>query len=146
MASIFPRNTPSFDGIVAFYAQMTSAELSPSAHHTLIFDKIRTNVENGYNGVTGIFTAPKEGIDVLNWVIRMYSAEHSTELMLSNDQLGATFLRALQDDDSSVGGLAVAHVAKGDVVFVRVHSLLAGYSNIFSNSHGKPSFSGWLLH
>lgn len=146
MASIIHTNAPSFDAIVAFYAQMSGAELSPRAHHTLIFDKIRTNVGNGYNGETGIFTAPKEGIFVLNWVIRLVSAAHSTELMLNNDVLGVIFLRARQDDDSSVSGLAVAHVAKGDVVFVRVHSLLAGDGNIFSNTYGNPSFSGWLLH
>lgn len=146
LASIIPRNAPSFDGIVAFYAQMSVIENSPSAHHTLIFDKVRTNVGNGYNGVTGIFTSPKEGIYVLNWVIRMYSAEHSTELMLNNDQLGATFLRAKQGDDGSVSGLAVAHLAKGDVVFVRVNSLYAGDGNVHADRNGWPSFSGWLLH
>lgn len=146
MVSIIPTNAPSFDGIVAFYAQMSSVERSPSAHLTLIFDKVRTNVGNGYSGVTGIFTAPKEGIYVLNWVIRLWTAEHSTELMQNNDVLGATFLRAKQGDDSSVSGLAVAHLAKGDVVFVRVHSLYPGDGDIVTNIHGLPSFSGWLLH
>ncbi|XP_062579224.1 complement C1q-like protein 4 [Saccostrea cucullata] len=138
---------PSYEeGVIAFYAQMSSSEISPGAHHTLIFDKVRTNVGNGYNGVTGVFTAPNEGIYAFIWVIRMLNAEHSTELMINNDILGATFLRAKNNDDGSVSGTAIAHVAKGDVVFVRIHSTYAGDGNVFSNLHGKPTFSGWLLH
>lgn len=137
---------PPYEGIVAFYAQMTSVETSPSAHHTLIFDKIRTNVGLGYNNSTGVFTAPREGIYVFTWVIRMVTAEHSTELLINDDIFGATFLRAKNGDDGSVSGTVVAHVTRGDVVFVRTHSSYAGDGNIHSNVHGQPSFSGWLLH
>lgn len=76
----------------------------------------------------------------------MHEAEHSTELMINNDIFGATFLRAKNSDDGSVSGTVVAHVTKGDVVFVRIHSSYAGDGNIHSNIHGQPSFSGWLLH
>ncbi|XP_062569627.1 uncharacterized protein LOC134231659 [Saccostrea cucullata] len=137
---------PCEEGVIAFYAQMSSSEVSPSTHHTLIFDKVRTNVGNGYNGITGVFTAPKEGIYAFIWVIRMHEAEHSTELMINNDILGATFLRAKTGDDGSVSGTAIAHVAKGDVVFVRIHSTYAGDGDVLSNVHGMPTFSGWLLH
>uniref|UniRef100_A0A8W8LJ65 C1q domain-containing protein n=1 Tax=Magallana gigas TaxID=29159 RepID=A0A8W8LJ65_MAGGI len=137
---------PPYEGIVAFYAQMTSVETSPGAHHTLIFDRIRTNVGLGYNNSTGVFTAPREGIYVFTWVIRMVTAEHSTELLINDDIFGATFLRAKNGDDGSVSGAVVAHVTRGDVVFVRTHSSYAGDGNIHSNVHGQPSFSGWLLH
>ncbi|XP_061188068.1 uncharacterized protein LOC133196154 [Saccostrea echinata] len=137
---------PYEEGVIAFYAQMSSAEVSPGVHHTLIFDKVRTNVGNGYNGVTGVFTAPQEGIYAFIWVIRMSDAEHSTELMINNDIFGVTFLRAKNGDDGSVSGTAIAHVARGDVVFVRIHSTYAGDGNVHSNLHGKPTFSGWLLH
>lgn len=105
---------------------MSAEEVTTGNHHTLIFDRIRTNVGLGYNSFTGVFTAPKEGIYVFTWVIRMHQAEHSTELMINNDSLGTTFLRAKNNDDGSVSGTAVAHVLKGDVVFVRILSHNAG--------------------
>ncbi|XP_062569605.1 uncharacterized protein LOC134231639 [Saccostrea cucullata] len=133
-------------GVIAFYAQMSYIGVRPGVRHTLIFDKVRTNVGNGYNGFTGVFTAPKEGIYAFIWVVRLVTAARSTELMVNNEILGATFLRAKNGDDGSVSGTAIVHVAKGDVVFVRIHSKYAGDGNIHSNLHGKPTFSGWLLH
>ena len=147
LASIMTTTNPSYErGIVAFYARMSSDDQNPSAHHTLIFDNVHTNVGSGYNGITGIFTAPQEGIYVFTWVIRMVAAEHSTELMHNNDVLGATFLRAKNGDDGSVSGTVVTHLTKGDVVFVRNHSQYVGDGSIKSEIHGQPSFSGWLLH
>lgn len=148
LASLIPpTNTPPVEeGIVAFYAQMSKDESNPSVHHTLIFDKVRTNVGNGYNGVTGIFIEPREGIYVFNWVIRMHNAQHSTELLINNDIFGAAFLRAKNGDDGSVSGTAVAHVGKGDVVFVRTHFTLGGDGNILSDLYSYTTFSGWLLH
>ncbi|XP_063435919.1 uncharacterized protein LOC134716837 [Mytilus trossulus] len=39
----------------------------------------------------------------------------------------------------------VAHVSKGDTVYVRNQSIYGGNGNIYSNKLGKTSFSGWLL-
>ena len=65
LASIIPTTNHAYEsGIVAFYAQMSSDEQNPNAHHTLIFDNVHTNVGSGNNGVTGIFIAPQEGVYV----------------------------------------------------------------------------------
>jgi hypothetical protein len=125
---------------------MTHAEPNPGGHHTLIFDKVRTNVGKGYNEVTGVFTAPREGIYVFNWVVRIFSAEHSTELMINNDVFGATFLRAKNGDDGSVSGTAIAHVGQGDVVFIHTRPQYPGDGAVLSDANGLPTFSGWLLH
>ncbi|CAC5416411.1 C1QL [Mytilus coruscus] len=121
-------------------------ENNPSAHHTLIYDVSVTNVGSGYNHVTGIFTAPTSGVYVFIWVTRVHDGEHPTELMINNAVYGVTFLRAKGGDDGSVSGTVVANVTKGDSVFVRVHSTYPGDGYITSNEHGRPSFSGWLLH
>lgn len=123
-----------------------TVDLSP--RQAPIFDRTRTNVGYGYNSNTGYFTAPREEICVFTWFIRMVGAEHSTELMINNDSFGATFLRAKNGDDGSVSGTVVAHVKKGDMVFVRINSsfFYAGDGNIHSDILGWPSFSGWLLH
>ncbi|XP_063411319.1 complement C1q-like protein 4 [Mytilus trossulus] len=140
-----PDNTAS-DALVAFYAYMSIPENNPSAHHTLIYDVSVTNVGSGYNHVTGIFTAPTSGIYVFIWVTRVYNGEHPTELMINTAVYGVTFLRAKgSSNDGSVSGTVVANVTKGDAVFVRVHSSYPGDGYIYSNVHGRPSFSGWLL-
>ncbi|XP_063411315.1 uncharacterized protein LOC134694244 [Mytilus trossulus] len=134
------------DALVAFYAYMSIPENNPSAHHTLIYDVSVTNVGSGYNHVTGIFTAPTSGVYVFIWVTRVYNGEHPTELMINTAVYGVTFLRAKgSSNDGSVSGTVVANVTKGDSVFVRVHSSYPGDGYIYSNVHGRPSFSGWLL-
>lgn len=50
-----PRLSPE---LVGFYAYMSNAEPSPSVHHTLIFDEVKTNAGGGYNQFSGMFTAP----------------------------------------------------------------------------------------
>jgi hypothetical protein len=102
-------------------------------------------VGHGYNGITGVFTAPQEGIYVFIWVIRMYDAEHSTELLI-NDFFGALFLQSKNGDDASESGTAIADVGKGDIVFVRIHSMYAVDGKLQSNLHGQPTFYVWLLH
>ncbi|XP_062569629.1 complement C1q-like protein 4 [Saccostrea cucullata] len=137
---------PSHDQI-AFYARMSVTEKAPGGHHILVFDNVVTNVGHGYNGVDGIFTAPKDGLYVFIWVIRLYEAQHSSQLMINNVEHGSTYLRSIHNDDQSVSGNVVAQVNKGDVVFVRVYPYngYTGSGDILSNEHGKPSFSGWLL-
>ncbi|XP_063411322.1 uncharacterized protein LOC134694250 [Mytilus trossulus] len=81
---LLPQDNIVSDGLVAFYAYMSNPENNPSVHLTLIYDVSVTNVGNGYNHVTGIFTAPTSGVYVFIWVTRVLSGEHSTQLMINN--------------------------------------------------------------
>ncbi|XP_071152256.1 uncharacterized protein, partial [Mytilus edulis] len=78
---LLPSNEITNEHVVAFYAYLSTHESNPSTHHTLIYDVAKTNAGNGYNAVTGIFTAPTAGIYVFTWVTRMYEAGHSTEIL-----------------------------------------------------------------
>ncbi|XP_071150357.1 uncharacterized protein [Mytilus edulis] len=142
---LLPTDNIARDGLVAFYSYMTNPEINTSAHLTLIYDVSVTNVGNGYNHVTGIFAAPASGVYVFIWVTRVASGEHPTQLMINNAVYGVTFLRAKNGDDGSASGNIVANV-KGDSVFVHVHSSYAGDGYMHSSEHGRPSFSGLLLH
>ncbi|XP_063417730.1 complement C1q tumor necrosis factor-related protein 3-like [Mytilus trossulus] len=143
---LLPSNEITNEHVVAFYAYLSTQELNPSTHHTLIYDVAKTNVGNGYNSVTGIFTAPTAGTYVFTWVTRMYEAGHSTEILVNNVVFGTSYIRIGHTNDVSVSGTIVAQINKGDSVFVRVHSTLAGNGNILSNQYGRSSFAGWLLH
>ncbi|VDI52612.1 Hypothetical predicted protein [Mytilus galloprovincialis] len=130
--------------VIAFHAYISN-HVFPGAGRRLVFDVTKTNQGKGYNGHIGVFTCPKTGMYVFVWVIRTSEGEHSTELMINDSVYGSTFLRAKKGDDGSVSGTVVAHVSKGDTVYVRTHSVLAGDGAIASNTHGKTTFSGWLL-
>ncbi|XP_063419935.1 caprin-2-like [Mytilus trossulus] len=130
--------------VIAFHAYI-SKHVFPGAGRRFVFDVTKTNQGKGYNNHTGVFTCPKTGMYVFVWVMRSLAGEHSTELMINDSVYGSTFLRAKNGDDGSVSGTVVAHVTKGDSVYVRNHSVLAGDGMIASNLHGQSTFSGWLL-
>ena len=146
LANLPPPTAARQNDVIAFYAYMSQVEVNPGAHHTLVFDVDKTNVGSAYSPNTGVFTAPRSGVYVFIWKIRMYVAEHSTELVVNADVYGATFVREKNGDDGSVTGTVVAQLSEGDEVFVRTHASFAGDGNIHSNTHGQPSFSGWILN
>lgn len=55
-----PLTTPS--DAIGFYAIMSKQTDNPGDVHTLIFDTVLTDVGNGYNRPTGVFTAPVCGL------------------------------------------------------------------------------------
>ncbi|CAC5384216.1 C1QL [Mytilus coruscus] len=131
--------------VIAFYAFMSKMIKNPGVGRRLIFDVVKTNQGSGYNSHTGVFTCPKTGIYVFVWVVRLYSARNSTELMVNNSVYGSLYLRNT-NSDGIVSGTVVAHVSKGDSVYVRIHSSHEGSGYINSNTYGKTTFSGWLLN
>ncbi|CAG2255657.1 C1QL [Mytilus edulis] len=133
------------DGLYEVSIIGRSVVVIPGAGRRLVYDVTKTNEGNGYNRHTGVFTCPKTGIYVFTWVTRMCYSEHSTELMINNTIYGSTFLRAKDGDDGSVSGTVVAHVSKGDTVYVRNQLIYGGDGRILSNVLGRTSFSGWLL-
>ncbi|KAK3105173.1 hypothetical protein FSP39_018898, partial [Pinctada imbricata] len=130
---------------IAFYAYMTKNFQSKGPSTTLIFDKTHTNVYNSYNNKTGVYTVPKSGIYVFNWMIREYKSQHSVELVRNSEVLGATFKRAEEFDDDVVSGTVVSEVREGDSVFLRTHPQEGSKQIIHNNLHGRSSYSGWRL-
>lgn len=61
--------------IVAFCAYMSTTEVSPSRHHVLVFDDVKTNIGSAFNRISGMFTAPIDGAYVFTWTI--FSDRHS---------------------------------------------------------------------
>nr|XP_022296934.1 uncharacterized protein LOC111106513 [Crassostrea virginica] len=134
------------ESVVAFYAYMSSNENSPGTHHTLIYDHEMTNVGNGYNKHSGIFTAPVEGVYVFSWTIFMNQPGEymSIEITLNSQPVGASFVHGV-NDYATVSGNAVLYMQKDDVVFTRTHTTYVPHGSIRSDTIMRSAFSGWCI-
>lgn len=129
---------------VAFYAYFSSDIPASSAYHILAFDKVITNVGHAYHPHSGTFIAPRSGLYVCTWTIRLYGQRyHTTELLVNNNVVNSVYLNPVNTIDGGVTGTVVVQVKQGDDVFVRTGFTSVG--EIISAASGRSSFAGWLL-
>lgn len=130
---------------VAFYAYLSSSVPSSDAHRIIPFDTVITNVGNAYHPHMGTLIAPKSGLYVFTWTIRLDGHRfHTTELVVNNKIVNALHFNPNGQIDGSVSSSVVVHVDQGDDVLIRTS---AGYHNgeVMSNYDGRSSFAGWIL-
>ncbi|XP_056014772.1 uncharacterized protein LOC130052798 [Ostrea edulis] len=129
----------------AFYAYLSKDFISPGGHNILTFDTVITNKGNAYHPTSGTFIAPRSGLYVFTWTIRMFGeSHHSTELLVNNNVAGVTHFNSANLVDGSVSGIVVVHVNQGDGVLLKTAaSFNAGSIN--SDHNGRSSFAGWAL-
>ncbi|XP_071177904.1 complement C1q-like protein 4 [Mytilus edulis] len=131
---------------IGFYAYLGQNEDNPGKHHTIIFDVQKTNVGNGYNPFSGLFTAPQDGLYAFATSIAMIHHYASFELVKNADVQGSFFVDAGGENEwRSSSSIVVLALVKGDVVFVRTSSTYVPYGNIQSSKDGRSSFTGWLI-
>lgn len=110
-----------------------------NADITLIFKRVVTNVGNGYNSNTGIFTAPTKGVYFFSFTGCVGSSGQVNAALVKNSEL----LFALFDSRGTNGcasNSVTVQLEVGDTVFVR---LWRGNS-IFDQSR-LSTFTGFLL-
>ncbi|VDI57469.1 Hypothetical predicted protein [Mytilus galloprovincialis] len=131
---------------IGFYAYLGQNEDSPSKHHTIIFDVQKTNVGNGYNPFSGLFTAPQDGLYTFSTSITMLHHYASFDVVKNADVQGSFFVDAggVGEYRSSSTTIFLALV-KGDVVFVRTSATYVPHGSIHSSKDGRSSFTGWLI-
>lgn len=113
---------------------------NPGSGHTIIYDVVMTNYGGGYNGHTGVYTVPIDGLYSFTWITRVQcSSAYTSELHVNNKIAGSVYIYC---GSNSNAGNAVIEVRKGDSVFVRT---LAGSGIIRSNTQGRTSFSGFIV-
>uniref|UniRef100_K1PYY5 Complement C1q-like protein 4 n=1 Tax=Magallana gigas TaxID=29159 RepID=K1PYY5_MAGGI len=117
-----------------------------SKYKTFVYDRVETNVGNGYNVQTGNFTAPESGIYVFHTTTAAFDKSHSTIEIVANGQVkDITWADAMDHDDRAVASsMTVLSLTEGDVVYVRV-GLLFGGNYLESNQYTRMSFSGFKL-
>lgn len=81
--------TPYIANTIAFYAFLGQRERSSGLHHTVVSDRVITNVGTSYNHNDGAFRASVGWVYVFNW--NLYSSYHwdiISELMVNSVNLG----------------------------------------------------------
>lgn len=130
---------------VAFYAYLSSSVPASDAHRIIPFDTVITNVGNAYHPHMGTLIAPKSGLYVFTWTIRLSGHRyHTTELVVNNKIVNALHFSPNGQIDGSVSSSVVVHVDQGDDVLIRTS---ANYHNgeVLSDPNGRSSFAGWIL-
>ena len=124
---------------------MSKDEVSIGPHHTLIFDHIETNIGNGYNGHTGAFIAPHNGVYLFFYtVFGTHPSYISIEITVNGFARGAIFVdnQAAPSVYTGSTGVAVFALSQGNDCFIRTHSTYASSGSIHSTPVIRTSFSG----
>ena len=123
---------------------MSKNEQNTGPHHTLMFDFIETNVGNGYNNNTGVFTATEPGVYLFSYTIFPNTYLHASfEIVVNSVSRGAIFVGPpTHQTYISSTGVAVFSLKTGDVCYIRTHSSYASSGTIRSDDLMRSSFSG----
>ncbi|CAC5425858.1 C1QL [Mytilus coruscus] len=130
--------------IPAFSAVLTKTK-SLSTNEVVKFDKVITNINNGYNPSTGIFTAPFAGVYQFSSVIMSQNGK----ILIASLWHNTTKIASIYTTSSSyqTGSLSmVLDLKKGDQIAVKSYINTHYSSNTFySDANNYSTFSGYLI-
>lgn len=127
---------------------MDHTEVSPSTHHTIIFDIAITNEKNGYQPYSGVFIVPVSGVYVFTLSIRVDCRGQGAFEIVKNDAVVGVVNAELHLTCMEPGphwGDDRFNASKGDDIYIRTHSVLHRTGDIVSDENGRSSFAGWLI-
>ncbi|MES1922461.1 Collagen alpha-2(VIII) chain [Bonamia ostreae] len=139
--------------MVAFYTYMDYNQKEIGTHHVFVFDRVVLNYGNGYHEYSGVFSAPRSGLYMSVWSLRVW--EQSVVLIVAGSTYTSMYNRSYREDythdgeysdaDETASSFALVHLNEGDDVYLRTHSSYSGTGGVISNEYGRSSFGGWLL-
>lgn len=133
---------------VAFFVYMSqNIQINAiSKYMTFVYDRVETNVGNGYDVRSGNFTAPENGIYVFHTSTTSFDKSHCMVEVVKNGQIkDITWADSMSHDDRAVASsMTILSLTKGDIVLVRVGAQLGG-NHLESNRYTRMSFSGFKL-
>lgn len=126
---------------VAFFASLTQHLDSLGESQSIPFDRVLTNIGNGYHSTSGIFIAPVTGIYVFSLTMLSFGdAQASYRLLMNGSVVVPIYHQPAAGGYDTAGVTVVLQLARGDDICVA--------NNIVNNHvHGNnlSSFAGFLL-
>ncbi|KAJ0006647.1 hypothetical protein NQD34_013920 [Periophthalmus magnuspinnatus] len=132
---------------VAFSVSLAdSGELykGPCADKTLVFKReVFSNIGNGYNPNTGMFTAPVGGAYFFTFNTFGYNSHTAGAILIKNNDIQISTYEGVSADgaDSSSNSVLLS-LAPGDTL----HLQLWDNGQVFDNANAHTTFTGFLLH
>ncbi|XP_060063259.1 complement C1q-like protein 2 [Ylistrum balloti] len=133
-------------GEVAFSAGLTSM-LTLSHTERVKYNRIYTNIGNGYHSDTGTFECPVAGI----YVFQFHSVAHQNKAawlqLYKNFQYVASTYGHTVNDYASTGNSVILHLSKGDEVYIQAVDPIYGYATYLygANDEVYCTFSGYMI-
>ena len=139
---VFVVTTPSTSiSKVAFSASLTT-RLALGQHQIVEYDKVLTNIGNGYDSRHGHFTAPIKAVYLFSCSM-MNMEGSSIHLEIVKNGIRVAHLYSDDDDYSMATQVVIVLLEKGDMVWVR-HSDTASSRSL--NGGGYNTFVGTILY
>jgi hypothetical protein len=104
-------------------------------HAVVVFGTVTLNSGSAYNGNTGIFTAPRDGIFSFTWTIMTNVGSYFfTEIVINGNVVGYSYVNGVggSRQHASSSTTAVIRMKKQDKVWIRTYS-----------SDGKYAYANW---
>ncbi|XP_056016151.1 heavy metal-binding protein HIP-like [Ostrea edulis] len=130
-------------GAIAFHARMSSNLQNLGKYAVVVFGKVTLNSGSAYNGKTGIFTAPTDGIYSFTWTIMTIPGSYfHTEIVINGNIVGYSYVNGKDGSSQyeSSSTTAVIRMKKKDKVWIRTHGEYGKYGH-----SDWSSFSGFQL-
>ncbi|CAC5384737.1 COL8A [Mytilus coruscus] len=129
------------DTTPAFSAVLTHAQ-HVAANTAVKFDKVVTNIQDGYDPATGIFTAPTDGVYHISSTVTSPKGQKLFVSLYHNDVKITSIWVSPADATYEMGTTnMVLDLKEGDEVAIRSR----GNFKVHSNADIYSSFSGFLI-
>jgi hypothetical protein len=126
---------------VAFSAILTTP-LALGEHQIVEYDKVLTNIGNGYDSRHGHFTAPIKAVYLFSCSMMNIEGISKDYLEIVKNGIRVAHLYSDEDDYSMATQVVIVMLEKGDMVWVR-HSDTASSRSL--NGGGYNTFVGTIL-
>lgn len=108
----------------------------------VVYNIVITNIGNGYDSSSGIFSAPSNGVYTFSWTVLSHRGKYfHTYLALNGKLIARNYVNGVADHASGSQNVVI-EVKKDDKVSVRIQD---GYTGKFMFGNSWSTFSGYKL-